>query len=243
MFSVQRATYISWNVQTLLNRVRTLIYPFGSSFLIHLFKFKHTTLIGVTPIQVQAHDFNRHQPWGLPAFLPPPPAFPALPPPPLHQGLGAGRGPSPSGAAAALPSGGVAGVAVSASAGSVGSAGSAGSASGASPVLELALDHQGLGATAGAHNPLDLLVIGGQDGLQLWRERCQASFWSILPTSFATVTWKVSGFILEYTSNIVPSCSSACAFMLSLKKSWWWVHSDVIDILYLLYNKIIIWSA
>jgi SNF2 family DNA or RNA helicase len=46
-------------------------------------------------------------------------------------------------------------------------AGSAGSASGASPVLELALDHPGLGATAGAHNPLDLLVIGGQDGLQL----------------------------------------------------------------------------
>ena len=32
-------------------------------------------------------------------------------------------------------------------------------------------------------------------------------------------------------STIVSSCSSARAFMLSLKKSWWWVHSDVIDIL------------
>jgi hypothetical protein len=92
-------------------------------------------LPGVTPIQVQAHEFNWHQPWALPeAFLPPPPAFPALPPPPLLPGLGAGGGPSPSGAAAALPSGGVAGVAALASAGS---AGSAGLASGASPVLEL----------------------------------------------------------------------------------------------------------
>ncbi len=103
-------------------------------------------------------------PWALPAFLPPPPAFPALPPPPLLPGLGAGGGPSPSGAAAALPSGGVAGVAALALAGS---AGSAGSESGASPVLKLALDHPGLGATAGAHNPLDLLIIGGQDCLQL----------------------------------------------------------------------------
>ena len=30
-------------------------------------------------------------------------------------------------------------------------------------VLEFALDDLGLGATAGAHNPLDVLVIGGQD--------------------------------------------------------------------------------
>ncbi len=60
-------------------------------------------------------------------------------------------------------------------------AASAASASGASQVLELALDHLGLGATSGAHNPLDILVIGGQDGLQLQRERCQASVWSILP--------------------------------------------------------------
>jgi hypothetical protein len=43
-----------------------------------------------------------------------------------------------------------------------------------------ALDHRGLGATAGAHNPLDILVIGCQDGLQLRRERCQASLWIIL---------------------------------------------------------------
>jgi hypothetical protein len=52
-------------------------------------------------------------------------------------------------------------------------AASAASASGASPVLELAL---GLGATTGAHNPIDVLVIGCQDSLQLQRERCQASF-------------------------------------------------------------------
>ena len=34
-------------------------------------------------------------------------------------------------------------------------------------VLELALDHLGLVATAGAHNRLDILVIGCQDVLQL----------------------------------------------------------------------------
>ncbi len=65
--------------------------------------------------------------------------------------------------AAAVPlSGGVAVVA-----GVAAAAAAAASASGASPVLELALDHPGLGATSGAHNPLDLLVIGGQDGLKL----------------------------------------------------------------------------
>ena len=32
-------------------------------------------------------------------------------------------------------------------------------------VLESALDYPGLVATAGALNPLDVLVIGGQDGL------------------------------------------------------------------------------
>ena len=31
-------------------------------------------------------------------------------------------------------------------------------------VLELALDDLGLGATAGVHNPHDVLVIGGQNG-------------------------------------------------------------------------------
>jgi hypothetical protein len=67
------------------------------------------------------------------------------------------------------------------SAAAASAAASAASASGAGLVLELALDHRGLGATAGANNALDILVIGGQDGLQLRRERCQASFWSILP--------------------------------------------------------------
>ena len=43
-------------------------------------------------------------------------------------------------------------------------------------VLELALDDLGLGATAGAHNPLDVLVIGGQGGLQLRPERVRRHF-------------------------------------------------------------------
>ncbi len=51
-------------------------------------------LPGVTPIQVQAHEFNQHQLWAFPAFLPPPPPFPTLPPPPLPPGLGARGGPS-----------------------------------------------------------------------------------------------------------------------------------------------------
>ncbi len=38
-------------------------------------------------------------------------------------------------------------------------AASAASASGASLVLKLVLDHLGLGATAGAHNPLDILAL------------------------------------------------------------------------------------
>ncbi len=59
---------------------------------------------------------------------------------------------------------GVAGVVVVVAAAA---AASAASASGASPVLKLVLDHPGLGATSGSHNPLDLLVIGCQDGLQL----------------------------------------------------------------------------
>ena len=56
-------------------------------------------LPGVMPIQVQAHEFNRHEPEALPAaFLPPPPPRP-LQPPPLAAGLGAGGGSSPPGAA------------------------------------------------------------------------------------------------------------------------------------------------
>ncbi len=37
MFCVQMATYISYNVQTLLNSVRTLMYPFGLAALAVLF--------------------------------------------------------------------------------------------------------------------------------------------------------------------------------------------------------------
>ena len=86
-------------------------------------------------------------------------------------------GPSPPGADAAPPSDGVMGVAelVSVSAASA----SAASASCASLlVLELALDDLGLVATAGSLNPHwhDVLVIGGQDSLQLRRERVRLQF-------------------------------------------------------------------
>ncbi len=58
-------------------------------------------------------------------------------------------------------------------------------------VLELALDDLGLGATAGALNPLDVLVIlvGCQDCLQL-----------------PVCDLKESGFIWVYTSTITLSC-------------------------------------
>ena len=58
-------------------------------------------------------------------------------------------------------------------------------------VLELALDNFGLGATAGALNPLDILVIlvGCQDFLQL-----------------RVCYLKESGFIWVYTSTITLSC-------------------------------------
>jgi hypothetical protein len=58
-------------------------------------------------------------------------------------------------------------------------------------VLELALDYLGLGATAGALNPLDVLVIlvGCQDCLQL-----------------RVCYLKESGFIWVYTSTITLSC-------------------------------------
>jgi hypothetical protein len=46
--------------------VRTLIYPFGSSILIRLAGWRPVgwdwLLPGVTPIQVQAHESNWHQP-------------------------------------------------------------------------------------------------------------------------------------------------------------------------------------
>ncbi len=43
-------------------------------------------------------------------------------------------------------------------------------------VLESALDYPGLVATAGALNPLDVLIIGGQDGLQLQLEGVRLHF-------------------------------------------------------------------
>ncbi len=43
-------------------------------------------------------------------------------------------------------------------------------------VLESALDYPGLVATSGALNPLDVLVIGGQDGLQLQLEGVRLHF-------------------------------------------------------------------
>ena len=91
MFRVQMATYISRNVQTSLNCVHTLMYPFDFSFLFCPAGWpvgRDQLLPGVTPTQVQAHQFNRHQPL---VFLPPrPPAFLA----------GLGADPATSGAAA-----------------------------------------------------------------------------------------------------------------------------------------------
>ncbi len=78
------------------------MYPFGCSFLIRPAGWPagwDWLLPGVMPVQVQAHEFNRHQPEALPAaFLPPPPPR-TLQPPPLATGLGAGGGSSPPGAA------------------------------------------------------------------------------------------------------------------------------------------------
>ncbi len=69
-------------------------------------------------------------------------------------------------------------------------------------VLEFALDYLGLGATAGALNPLDVLVtlVGCQDCLQL-----------------RVCYLKESGSIWVYTSTITLSCWSACALKLSSK--------------------------
>ncbi len=76
--------------------------------------------------------------------------------------------------AAAPPSGGETGLAASASSSSSAAEAAAALASSASLVLELALDHLGLGA--GSHNLLDILVIGSQDGLKLQREGVRLHF-------------------------------------------------------------------
>ncbi len=119
--TVQMAAYLSWIVQTLLNCVSTLIYPFGCSFFIHPAGWPvgwGWLLPGhcVTPIQVQAQKFNRHQHLALACFLPPPAtrSLAAPLPPGLGAGLlavlGAGGGSALPAAAAAPPFGGVAGM-------------------------------------------------------------------------------------------------------------------------------------
>jgi hypothetical protein len=118
------------------------------------------------PKQIQAHEFNRHQPWALPeAVLPPPPARPLLPP------LLAGGGSSPPGAALRPRPAGWRGWLLRRRRRRRGwkrrqrrRLGQVGYHLG--PKLEL--DHLGLGSMA-LTNP-DILVIGGQDGLQLQRE-------------------------------------------------------------------------
>jgi hypothetical protein len=64
-------------------------------------------------------------------------------------------------------------------------------------VLESGLEYRGLVATAGALNPLDVLV-------KVVRTACNCDL-------------KESGFILVYASTIALSCSSALALMLSSK--------------------------
>ncbi len=126
------------------------------------------------PIQVQANKFDWHQPVVL-AVFPAPPAPVRLCFPDLAPGLGVGRGSSPPDAAAAPASGCgcCARVRRGGGGGGVGSGGISGVGMrrtfGIHLVLKLALDDLRLGATAGALNPLDVLVIlvGCQDYLQL----------------------------------------------------------------------------
>jgi len=136
------------------------MYSFGFSFLICPAGWpvgSDWLLQGVTPIQVQAHYFNQHQPSGL--LTPRPVAFTA--------GLGAG---SANAGAAALarsspPAGGAArcracGRRGSGAARVVDASLVLGRCSSVLLVLELALDHLGLGTTAGALNSLDVLIKG-----------------------------------------------------------------------------------
>jgi len=99
MCRVQMAMFITWDVQTLLNCVCTLMYSFGFSFLICPAGWpvgSDWLLQGVTPIQVQAHYFNQHQPSGL--LTPRPVAFTA--------GLGAGSANAGAAAGSSPPAGG-----------------------------------------------------------------------------------------------------------------------------------------
>ncbi len=125
------------------------------------------------------------------AFASPPPVRLCFP------GLGAGRGSSPPDAAAAPASRCGCCARVRRGGGGGGGGGCCISSVGVlctfgiHLVLELALDDLGLGATAGALNPLDVLVIlvGCQDYLQL-----------------RVCYLKESGFIWVYTSTITLSC-------------------------------------
>ena len=95
MLSAQLAPYISWNVQTLLNQVCTLLNRVRTllsqvRILLNRVRAEFSFLIRpvclpvtwdwLLPTQVQAHKFNRHQPWPLPPFLPAPAGFAPLPP-------------------------------------------------------------------------------------------------------------------------------------------------------------------
>ncbi len=173
MCCVQMATYtgISWNVQTLLKCMYIdvsswcsfLICPAGRPIgrsgccqVSHLFKFKHTSLIGIS-----LSSLLLDTQWASA------PAFPI--------GLGAGAGNAGSFPPPAAPAASALAFAAPAPA-STEPAG--GGVSGVRAlvagvvllVLESALDNPGLVVTDGALNPIDVLVVGGQDGLQLLLE-------------------------------------------------------------------------
>ena len=100
------------HVHTLFNCVRTLIYAFCCSILIRqaCWPAGWSRLLpgySVTPIQVQAHEFNWHQPTSSPFYVPPHPCWPLQqgwqpveapprqsrrPPPPFRRGGGGGGG-------------------------------------------------------------------------------------------------------------------------------------------------------
>ncbi len=75
--------------------------------------------------------------------------------------------------------GGGIGVGVGVGGGGIGVGGDGGGGVGCILVHELALDDLQLGATAGAHNALDVLVIGDQDGLKLQSQGVRLHFGSL----------------------------------------------------------------
>jgi hypothetical protein len=177
IFYLQVTTYIAWNVNTLLNGVctlmqpkHTLMYPFGCSFLIcpagwpvgrvwllpsvTPFKFKHASLIGIS--------------WGSLLLSTQCPRLP-------DRAGGRFRGCRHLPAAGGAHSAGT-GVTVRRAGAGAGVRGvRALVASVVLLVLKLELDYPGLVA-AGTLNPLDVLIIGGQDGLLLWLEGVRLHF-------------------------------------------------------------------